>query len=46
MYHGSVGRNSTLILGVTPDDRGLLPDVDVARLKEFGEEIQRRLGTR
>lgn len=44
MYHGSVGRNSTLILGVTPDDRGLLPDVDVARLKEFGEEIQRRFG--
>lgn len=44
MYNGSVGRNSTLILGVTPDDRGLLPDVDVARLKEFGEEIQCRFG--
>lgn len=44
MYHGSVGRNSTLILGVTPDDRGLLPDVDVARLKEFGDEIRRRFG--
>lgn len=44
MYNGSVGRNSTLILGVTPDDRGLLPDVDVARLKEFGDEIQRRFG--
>lgn len=45
MYNGSVGRNSTLILGVTPDDRGLLPDVDVARLKEFGDEVQRRFGT-
>ena len=44
MYNGSVGRNSTLILGVTPDDRGLLPDVDVTRLKEFGDEIQRRFG--
>ena len=44
MYYGSVGRNSTLILGVTPDDRGLLPDVDVARLKEVGDEIQRRFG--
>lgn len=44
MYNGSVGRNSTLILGVTPDDRGLLPDVDVARLKEFGDEVQRRFG--
>ena len=42
MYHHSVGRNSTLILGVTPDDRGLLPDVDVKRLKEFGDEVQRR----
>ncbi len=41
MYHHSVGRNSTLILGVTPDDRGLLPDVDVKRLKEFGNEIRR-----
>lgn len=44
MYQGSVGRNSTLILGVTPDDRGLIPDADVARLKEFGDEIQRRFG--
>lgn len=44
MYHNSVGRNSTLILGVTPDDRGLLPDVDVRRLKEFGDEIRRRFG--
>lgn len=44
IYYGSVGRNSTLILGVTPDDRGLLPETDVARLKEFGDEIQRRFG--
>lgn len=42
MYNGSVGRNSTLILGLTPDDRGLIPEVDAARLKEFGEEIHRR----
>lgn len=41
MYEKSVGRNSTLILGLTPDDRGLLPDADVARLKEFGNEIKR-----
>ena len=44
MYMGSVGRNSTLILGVTPDNRGLLPDVDVKRLQEFGTEIKRRFG--
>lgn len=45
MYLGSVGRNSTLILGVTPDDKGLLPDADVKRLKEFGQEIKRRYDT-
>ena len=42
MYHQSVGRNSTLILGLTPDNRGLMPDADVARLKEFGKEINKQ----
>lgn len=42
MYMGSVGHNSSLILGITPDNRGLIPDVDVQRLKEFGDEIKRR----
>ncbi len=41
MYIRSVGRNSTLILGLTPDDRGLLPRQDVERLQEFGREVQR-----
>ena len=45
MYMGSVGHNTSLILGVTPDDRGLLPEADAQRLKEFGTEIQRRFGT-
>jgi len=44
MYYKSVGRNSTLILGLTPDPNGLMPASDVARLKEFGEEIRRRFG--
>jgi alpha-L-fucosidase len=42
MYYKSVGRNSTLILGLTPDPRGLMPEGDVKRLKEFGDEIRRR----
>ena len=42
MYYKSVGRNSTLIIGLTPDAEGLLPDPDVKRLKEFGSEINRR----
>lgn len=41
MYFKSVGRNSTLIVGLTPDNSGLLPEVDVQRLKEWGEEIKR-----
>ena len=39
MYQNSVGHNSTLVLGLTPDNRGLIPDADVKRLKEFGNEI-------
>ncbi len=42
MYYKSVGRNTSLILGLTPDPDGLLPEPDVKRLKEFGEEIKRR----
>ena len=42
MYYKSVGRNATLIMGLTPDPNGLLPEPDVQRLKEWGEEINRR----
>lgn len=42
MYYKSVGRNSTLILGLTPNPDGLLPDPDVKRIKEWGDEIERR----
>lgn len=42
MYYKSVGRNSTLLLGLTPDNRGLMPEADRQRLKEFGTEIKHR----
>ena len=42
MYYNSVGHNSTLILGLTPNAEGILPAPDVRRLKEFGDEIKRR----
>lgn len=42
MYYGSVGHNSTLILGLTPDNRGLIPDADAARLKEWNDGIVSR----
>jgi len=42
MYYNSVGHNTSLILGVTPGPDGLMPEKDVKRLKEFGDEIQQR----
>ena len=45
MYYKSVGRNSTLIMGLTPDPDGLMPEPDVKRLKEWGDEIRRRFST-
>ena len=41
-YYNSVGHNTSLILGVTPGPDGLMPEPDVKRLKEFGDEIKRR----
>ncbi len=45
IYTHSVGHNSTLIMGLTPDPRGLMPDPDVRRLKEWGDEINKRYGS-
>ncbi len=44
MYYQSVGRNSTLIIGLTPDRAGLMPEADVARCREFGDWIGRTFG--
>ena len=41
-YCKSVGHNSSLILGLTPNADGLMPEPDVQRLKEWGDEIKRR----
>ena len=40
IYYQSVGMNSVLLLNIPPDKRGLLHEVDVARLKEFGTYIK------
>ena len=42
MYYKSVGRNGTLVLGITPDRDGLVPEPDFKRMEEFGKEIRRR----
>jgi alpha-L-fucosidase len=43
-YENSVGRGGQWMLGVAPDNRGLLPDSDAARLRELGDAIRSRYG--
>ena len=42
LYDYSVGRGGNLLLNIAPDRRGLLPDEDVQRIKEFGKVIKDR----
>jgi len=41
-YATSVGRNTNMLLGIVIDNRGLVPDTDVARIEELGKEIKRK----
>ncbi len=43
-YYESVGRNCNLVVGLTPDPTGLLPEPDVRRCVEFGAAIRTRFG--
>jgi alpha-L-fucosidase len=45
MYEKSVGRNATLIVGLTPNPDGLIPEKDVTRLEEWGNAVKARFGT-
>lgn len=40
LYYESVGRGAGLDLGLSPDQRGLLNDADVASLKGFGQLLR------
>ncbi|OOG48058.1 alpha-L-fucosidase [Rhodanobacter sp. C01] len=44
IWENSVGRGGQLMLGIAPNRHGVLPDADVARLKEFGAALQARYG--
>ncbi len=44
IYEQSVGRGGQLVLGIAPDRRGLVPEADVQRLKEFGAAVASRYG--
>jgi alpha-L-fucosidase len=39
-YEKTVGRGAQLMIGVAPDERGLVPDSDVHRLAEFGAAVR------
>jgi alpha-L-fucosidase len=43
-YVTSVGHNTNMLLGMVVDNRGLVPDADVKRITEFGNEIKREYG--
>jgi len=42
MYYKSVGRNANMILNASVNRDGLVPEADMKRFKEFGDEIRRR----
>lgn len=41
MYYQSIGHNSTLIIGLTPDNHGLIPEPDAKRCKEWADAMRR-----
>lgn len=45
IYYRSVGRNATLLLNVSPDRRGQLPDSDVARLQDLWKAVSETFKT-
>ena len=44
IYYRSVGRGAILLLNITPDDHGAVPEIQLKRLAELGAEIRARFG--
>jgi len=44
VYNRSIGHGANLLINLTPDRRGLIPDAEVRRLTELGDDIRRRFG--
>jgi alpha-L-fucosidase len=42
VYNRSIGHGSNLLINMTPDRRGLIPEAEVRRLSELGEDVRRR----
>ena len=45
VYYASVGHGAVLLLNQAPDRSGLIPPEEIARGKEFGNEVRRRFAT-
>lgn len=44
-YDTSIGRGANLLINMTPDTSGLIPDIEVQRLADFGKELLRQFDT-
>lgn len=44
IYERSIGHGANLLLNMTPDRRGLIPDAEVRRLAELGHDVKERFG--
>ena len=44
IYYGSVGNNCNLLINAMPGPDGLVPEAQIKRFREFGNEIRRRFG--
>ncbi|MDX6182632.1 alpha-L-fucosidase [Flavobacterium sp. Fl-77] len=44
-YYHSIGRNSTFLLNIPPDERGLIHENDIQRLKEYAAIIKKDFKT-
>ena len=42
MYDRTVGRNSNIVIGLVVNPEGLVPEMDVRRMEEFGKALQTR----
>lgn len=46
IYHTSIGVGANLLVNLTPDNKGRLPDAEVKMLETFGEMLQRQFSRR
>ena len=44
IYARSIGHGANLLINMTPDRRGLIPEAEVRRLAALGDDIRRRFG--